>query len=202
MALQTSGSISLSQIQTELGGSNPITMTEYYKGGIYVGSSGQGNGSIPTSGALDMTDFYGADNTIPGPVPEWHFATASGNGSYSIVSGGGYDDYWVGITNDGSSCWSGADNVGIIRCTAGTTTVVAVGVRASNIGGFAGASYGDGWVSHSGKAGSNTEQLSGAGTLTSASWNGSNIVGFGVNSRTVFMNGSTAGFSLTMKKFY
>lgn len=57
MALQSSGLIRLSQIQTEFGGSNPISLTEYYRNGSYVTSN---NTSVPTTGAIDMTDFYGS----------------------------------------------------------------------------------------------------------------------------------------------
>jgi len=34
MTLQSSGAISLSQVQTEFGGANPISMSEYYAGGV------------------------------------------------------------------------------------------------------------------------------------------------------------------------
>ena len=57
MALQSSGLIRLSQIQTEFGGSDPISLTEYYRNGSYVTSN---NTSVPTTGAIDMTNFYGA----------------------------------------------------------------------------------------------------------------------------------------------
>ncbi len=36
MTLQSSGSISLSQVQAEYGGSNPIGMNEYYRNGSHV----------------------------------------------------------------------------------------------------------------------------------------------------------------------
>ena len=36
MTLQTSGAISLSQVQSEYGGSNPISMSEYYRNGSHV----------------------------------------------------------------------------------------------------------------------------------------------------------------------
>jgi hypothetical protein len=36
MTLQTSGPISFSQLQTEYGGSAPISLSEYYRGGSYV----------------------------------------------------------------------------------------------------------------------------------------------------------------------
>jgi len=49
MTLQSSGSISSSQIQTEFGGSNPISMSQYY--GLDSG--------VPTNGPIKFSDFYG-----------------------------------------------------------------------------------------------------------------------------------------------
>ena len=60
MAIQASGAVSLSNIQTEFGGSNPISMSEYYRSGTYIPS---GATSVPTSGAIDISDFYGASNS-------------------------------------------------------------------------------------------------------------------------------------------
>ena len=54
MALQTSGAISLLDIQNEFGGSNPIGINEYY---------GAASG-IPSSGTIDFADFYGASNVV------------------------------------------------------------------------------------------------------------------------------------------
>ena len=50
MALQTSGAISLDDIQTEFGGTNPIAISEYYAAAA----------GIPASGAISIGDFYGA----------------------------------------------------------------------------------------------------------------------------------------------
>lgn len=50
MPLQTSGAISFSEIQDELGGSNPISMTEYY-----------GEDGLPTSGSISAANFYGKE---------------------------------------------------------------------------------------------------------------------------------------------
>ena len=58
MALQTSGAISFANIQTEFGGSNPISLSEYYGGGTYVPAGA--NPGIATSGAINMNSFYGA----------------------------------------------------------------------------------------------------------------------------------------------
>jgi hypothetical protein len=49
MALQSSGAISLLDIQNELGGSNPISLSEYY---------GSATG-VPASGTLSLSTFYG-----------------------------------------------------------------------------------------------------------------------------------------------
>lgn len=49
MALPSSGALSLSDIQTEFGGSNPISLSEYY--GVDTG--------VPASGTIAISDFYG-----------------------------------------------------------------------------------------------------------------------------------------------
>lgn len=56
MVLPTSGSISLTAIQTEFGGTSPTGINEYYNGGSYVTG---GNPTIPAAGAIAMDDFYG-----------------------------------------------------------------------------------------------------------------------------------------------
>ena len=58
MPIGSSGALSLSDIQTEFGGSNPISLSEYYAGGSNVPSGISGdNGAIPSSGAIDISDF-------------------------------------------------------------------------------------------------------------------------------------------------
>lgn len=63
MTLQSSGAISLSDIQTEFGGSSPTSLSEYYRGGSNVINASVNN-SIPTSGAISLTDFYGTENVL------------------------------------------------------------------------------------------------------------------------------------------
>ena len=67
MVLQTSGAISLANIQTEFGGTNPININEYYRGGAYVPDTAANSG-IPTSGTISLNDFYGGDATLPTPT--------------------------------------------------------------------------------------------------------------------------------------
>lgn len=57
MALQTSGSISLLNIQGEFGGTNPISISEYYRNGGFVTSN---NNNVPTTGQISFNQFYGA----------------------------------------------------------------------------------------------------------------------------------------------
>jgi len=52
MALPNSGAISLNDIQTEFGGTNPISISEYY--GADTG--------VPASGTISISDFYGTSN--------------------------------------------------------------------------------------------------------------------------------------------
>ena len=61
-----SGSLSLSEIQAEFGGSNPISLSEYYAGAGLVNPGtvgypiGAGPSPIPSSGDIRISDFYGA----------------------------------------------------------------------------------------------------------------------------------------------
>lgn len=54
MTLQSSGAISLANVQTEFGGSNPISISEYY---------GAASG-VPTSGQISLSDFYGKSASV------------------------------------------------------------------------------------------------------------------------------------------
>lgn len=65
MALQSSGVITLDDVQTEFGGSNPIGINEYYRNGTYVPS---GNPNIPESGTISMQNFYDGVNILSGTL--------------------------------------------------------------------------------------------------------------------------------------
>ena len=81
MAVQASGDdLKLSEIQTEFGGSNPIQMSEYYRGGSYVPS---GATDVPASGQMLLSDFYGTENYAPISATGGSTATS---GDYKIVT--------------------------------------------------------------------------------------------------------------------
>ena len=54
MAIQASGAIKLSEIQTEFTGSNPISMSEYYRGLLVTAN----NTNVPASGVITLSNFY------------------------------------------------------------------------------------------------------------------------------------------------
>ena len=60
MAVTSSAPISITDLVTEFGGSAPHSLTEYYRGGSLVPSGPAANNSIPTSGAISLTNFFGA----------------------------------------------------------------------------------------------------------------------------------------------
>jgi len=62
MAVTSSAPISITDLVTEFGGDAPHSLTEYYRGGSLVPNV-TANNSVPTSGAISLTDFFGATNT-------------------------------------------------------------------------------------------------------------------------------------------
>ena len=63
MALPSSGQLSINDIVGEFGGSAPHSLSEYYRGGSLVPNSST-NSSVPTSGQIKITDFYGAADSV------------------------------------------------------------------------------------------------------------------------------------------
>ena len=56
------GTITMADIQTEFGGSNPIALNEYYAGGAYVPA---GLAGVPSSGTISMNNLRGKTKTTP-----------------------------------------------------------------------------------------------------------------------------------------
>ena len=96
MTLQTSGPISLRDIQAEFGGPTPIRLENYYRGGAYVLTTDYAP-NVPTSGPISLENFYGAKrtslNTITYIDPGSNFlvlpSTFSGNLTIVSMTGGG-----------------------------------------------------------------------------------------------------------------
>ena len=103
MALPTSGAISWSAIQTEHGGSNPISLSEYY------GKYNVSNTQSPTSGAIDGSDLYGTSPSVAGG---W---TSYGAFDACTVSCGG------GTQDQTRTCTSPAPSYGGVSCAGSAT---------------------------------------------------------------------------------
>lgn len=71
MALQSSGTISLLDIQTEFGGANPISLSEYY--GADTG--------VPASGQISLSDFYGKSSVTNYPITNGFFLRLTNSNS-------------------------------------------------------------------------------------------------------------------------
>lgn len=133
MALPTSGAISFANLQSEFGGSNPITMGEYAAFRV----SGSGN-------TISMNQFYGASSSLDTQTvtvgyytgnayvgPQWGFNSITGYGSTSdgtcnFYSGAAYH-YLYYFDLNASNGWftfgvaGNRSNSGWTTCTANGT---------------------------------------------------------------------------------
>ncbi len=84
MVLQSSGAISLANLQTEFGGANPIGLNEYYTSGYASGVTG-----IPTSGQISLNQFYGKAKPTSGGTWPTTAAQQTDYNSYGLPWGVG-----------------------------------------------------------------------------------------------------------------
>ena len=84
MAVTSSAPIDIGDLVTEFGGDAPHSLTEYYRGGSLVPNITANNG-VPTSGAISLTDFFGATDTQT-------------TGDYTITIGSSIIGLGVGVT--------------------------------------------------------------------------------------------------------
>ena len=113
-------SLSFSQIQTEFGGSNPISLSEYYRSGSYVRTNTTApNGPIVTTGAISLSTFRGATQGVL--TPTYAFGTIP-----TSIDEGSSGTFNVTTTNvaDGTILyWTIATNAGDFSTTSGSFTI-------------------------------------------------------------------------------
>jgi hypothetical protein len=114
-----SGQISLNDVQTEFGGSPPISINEYYGGGGLTPSGI----NVPTSGQISFNDLRGKSKSTPGNlvftdngsyvIPDWAGPTiniiAVGGGGGG--GGGSGRTSWSGYFTGGGGAGAGAISV-------------------------------------------------------------------------------------------
>ena len=114
MAIQASGAISLANVQTEFGGANPISLSEYYRNGAYVSPN---NTSVPTSGTITLSNFYGG-------VKQFEYTISSNTQQLTInstwLTGVGWNGTAPVIINIGSGVYVWSDSVSIGGLTIAT----------------------------------------------------------------------------------
>ena len=83
MTLPSSGTISINSLVGEFGGSTPHALNEYYRNAGLVTS---GNTNVPTSGALSLSDFYGATATTTRDIRVQMSHTGSSYSGFGVTS--------------------------------------------------------------------------------------------------------------------
>lgn len=137
MALQTSGPISLSQVQSEFGGSNPISMSEYYRGGANVPTTVGSSAGSYSSYQGNISTYYWSDTANSGTVSlRWNGSNVGGFvSSATTYTTGGYQ-YQKGtlFTSDSGGGGKGEPTTyyyRIRRRTVGSSTTVNTSIPAS-----------------------------------------------------------------------
>jgi fibronectin-binding autotransporter adhesin len=144
MAIPLTGPVTLAQLQLEFGGTDPVSMNEYYRGGAFVPDSVR-NAGIPTSGAIGLQQFRGTSKT----------ATVT----YAIIGGGGGGG--AGRNDDGGAGY------GLFATSGGNSSISGTGVQTiTAAGGSGGYSYAFIWSSSEGAGQSTIYGAGGAGGLS------------------------------------
>ena len=91
MPLPGSGIIALTDISTEFGGTAPHALSEYYRDGVYSDGINipAGETSIPASGPISLSDFYGTSAVIPATYSLTPSTTTPNEGDTVVFTFGG-----------------------------------------------------------------------------------------------------------------
>lgn len=177
MGIPASGQVTLADLQVEYGGTDPISINEYYRGGAYV-PDGAGTATIPTSGAITLDNFRGTSKTAVV--------------TYNIIGGGGAGGFGVedkGESNRGTYGPSGTAST--ISGDGVQTITAAGGTGGENCGGGRGTSGTAGQSSSFGTGGTGGPKNNAGGN---ASGYGAGGGGGGGDSGSTFDSGGCSGF--------
>jgi len=175
--------IALSEIQTTFGGANPISMSEYYRGGAYVTDN---NVNVPTNLFTITSASWSASVAIIGIS----VSTVIPVGTSIVIAGmtpSGYNGtYTVTVSSAGTFRYAKATDPGV--ATVFGTTTTATGTFPIAVGNFYGASK-----KFTVTIASNTANLTvNSAYLTTAGWDGASYFQITVNSGIYVYSTSTA----------
>jgi hypothetical protein len=109
--------LSLGAIQNEFLGDDPISLSEYYRGGLYVGAGiTSAYGTIPTSGQISMGVFRGTSAFVAGST------TFTANGTFTVPAG--YTTLTIEVWGGGGQGSGAAQPSGGYYGTSGETSSV------------------------------------------------------------------------------
>lgn len=97
MTLPSSGAISINSLVGEYGGSAPHSLSEYYRGGGLVANHAN-NSSVPTSGTISLSNFYGQSNT---PPYDNTYVINGASGTRGVILGSGTNYGWAASASGG-----------------------------------------------------------------------------------------------------
>lgn len=176
MAIPASGQVTLSDLQIEYGGTDPISIDEYYRGGAYV-PSGAGTATIPASGAITLDNFRGTSKTAVV--------------TYNIIGGGGSGGFGVDNKEPSRGSYGGPGGASTISAIGIQTITAAGGAGGENCGGGRGTNGTAGQSSAFGTGGYGGSLNSTGG---SASGYGAAGGGGGGDSGSTYDEGGASGF--------
>lgn len=196
MGLPFSGNgtpIDFSDIQTTFGGANPISMSEYYRGGAYVTDN---NTSVPTNLFTITSVSWSASVAIIGIS----VSTVIPVGTSIVIAGmtpSGYNGtYTVTVSSAGTFRYAKATDPGV--ATVFGTATTATGTFPIAVGNFYGASK-----QFSLAIAANTTNLTvNSAYLTAAGWDGASYFQLTVNSGIYVYSTSTANGGLNITGSY
>ena len=147
MTLQSSGAISLSNLQSEYGGSNPISMSEYYRGGSYVQTSSSTQTTSSWYGQTGGSRYLiGGKYSSPDDFQNWQAYKIAGM-RYGFSNRGTYQD---GIDNPPTASLVVWNNVAMGTAYARSQYSSQIALQSSyTSGGYTyqnGVSYGQTWT--------------------------------------------------------
>ena len=128
MAISSSGAVSFANVQTEYGGSNPISLNEYYSGGSLVKANTSSTNDTSTIGRTAVTVTSGK-TSYTNDVQGWYHPD-------SMASGHPFEQFSTNIGDDSASIAkiSGADLTGNSGAIPSSGTIDINKFRGTNAG--------------------------------------------------------------------
>ena len=127
MAIKSSGSLAISEIVTEFGGSTPHSLSEYYAGAglVAAGTKDPDGNAIPSSGTIKISDFYACSKFVA-----QSFSSLTSSTTSTVPAGANAVHIEFAVAGGGSGAYI-SDKV--FTVTAGETLAFTVGAAGTGV---------------------------------------------------------------------